>query len=419
MESDLPALHERAEAWLREVRELANSDVKIDRAGLLTALGIGLFTLMSVATLNYVGLIGTVNLTAISVGCLGLIGTISLIALKPQTTGAIIVIVSLTCIFIMMMGSYSHGPLALAVFPAVIALFHVILRPIIAAWISASVLAGMIAMVHAWHGISDQPLLARLLFGSLISLIFWQLASRFWLRWTSRTRELGNEMSVALTQLEELRRVSQQQAAVVEATQRQMTLTLAQLEQAHAEAQAANEALRVANKELGRMATTDALTGLPNRRYFEQRAQAEIERVQRYGGDVSLLMLDINQFKKINDAYGHLVGDAALLEVADCIRHVIRSSDLAARWGGDEFVVMLPECDEAALRQVAEKIRSRVGTRQFGALGSLTVSVGGAAHIAGESLAAWLTRADKAFYDAKAAERDAIGPVGGTSRGAA
>lgn len=198
-----------------------------------------------------------------------------------------------------------------------------------------------------------------------------------------------------------------------------MLVALEEMHQAHAEARAANEALKAANAELRRMATTDGLTGLANRRYFEERAHEEIDRVRRYGGTPALLLLDIDRFKRINDNQGHLRGDATLVEVARRIRGVLRSTDLAARWGGDEFIILLPRCDEAALTHVAEKLRGTVGDTALAGIGPVTVSLGGALRAPDENLDEWLHRADGALYAAKAGGRNAvrIAPAAGAAAG--
>lgn len=181
-----------------------------------------------------------------------------------------------------------------------------------------------------------------------------------------------------------------------------------ELKRAHAETQAANEALRAANEELRRMATTDGLTGLANRRHFEHRAQAEIERVRRYGGTTSVIIIDIDHFKRINDIHGHLAGDAVLADLAARIRGATRTTDLPARWGGEDFVVLLPQADMAGARQVAEKLRARIAAAPFPGIGTVTVSLGAAERGRGEGLDPWLMRADAALYAAKAAGRDRV-----------
>jgi diguanylate cyclase (GGDEF)-like protein len=113
-------------------------------------------------------------------------------------------------------------------------------------------------------------------------------------------------------------------------------------------------------QEMERLATTDGLTGLSNHRTFQDALAKEVERTKRYNRPVSLLLLDIDHFKKFNDTYGHPVGDLVLKQISLCIRRSIRTSDLPARYGGEEFVVVIPETDGAGAMITAERIRSTI-----------------------------------------------------------
>ena len=103
---------------------------------------------------------------------------------------------------------------------------------------------------------------------------------------------------------------------------------------------------------------TDGLTGLNNRRHFFDLAKVEYERIQRYGRTLSVVMIDIDRFKDLNDAYGHLTGDAVLREIARRIEGTVRTIDVVARYGGEEFVVLMPETDLAEAVLVAERVRT-------------------------------------------------------------
>src|SRR6202000_2246131 len=132
-----------------------------------------------------------------------------------------------------------------------------------------------------------------------------------------------------------------------------------------------------------RAGITDFLPGWHNRRYLQQRLKEELARAQRRGGTIACLMIDIDKFKSINDGYGHLAGDTALKEVAHRIEAQIRSMDTAARFGGDELAILLPEASAAEAARLAERIREVIAFQPF-ALNSqisrnLTVSVGVAA----------------------------------------
>jgi len=138
--------------------------------------------------------------------------------------------------------------------------------------------------------------------------------------------------------------------------------------------------LEVALREQERLAVTDSLTGVYNRRFFQETLDDEAARAGRAGHPLSLLLVDLDEFKKINDNYGHPAGDAALVQVADRIRRSVRPSDVVARYGGEEFVCLLPSAGEAAAVEVAERVRRSVSDRAV-ALGrgrhvELTSSVG-------------------------------------------
>lgn len=147
-----------------------------------------------------------------------------------------------------------------------------------------------------------------------------------------------------------------------------------------------------------RFASVDELTGLANRREMQRRIEVELARARRYGHDLSLLMIDIDDFKNVNDRLGHRAGDQALRETADAIRSSIRSIDLAARYGGEEFLVVLPETGAHGAAVVAERIRRSTQNGTFGS----TVSIGVSAWSPADSdSAAWIERADGALLRAK------------------
>jgi diguanylate cyclase (GGDEF)-like protein len=107
-------------------------------------------------------------------------------------------------------------------------------------------------------------------------------------------------------------------------------------------------------------ARTDALTGLPNRRGLDERLQEEIQRASRYQRPLALLIIDLNNFKKVNDTFGHLVGDQTLKRVAVCLRRAVREIDFVARYGGDEFVILLPETDHNTVEELARRISQSI-----------------------------------------------------------
>ena len=159
--------------------------------------------------------------------------------------------------------------------------------------------------------------------------------------------------------------------------------------------------------ELRNLAVTDTLTGVWNRRHGTELLTADLS-ARRPGQALSLLMLDIDHFKTINDTFGHQAGDHVLIEIASRLRRSLRGSDMVARWGGEEFVVLLRDCALPDALRLAEDIRAAIAELPFGAMGSLTVSVGVAEARAGEDLTTWLERADQALYRAKRSGRNEV-----------
>ncbi len=166
-------------------------------------------------------------------------------------------------------------------------------------------------------------------------------------------------------------------------------------------------------RQLYLRATRDALTGLLNRPSLEDRLARELERHARYGRGLALLVLDLDHFKRLNDEHGHAAGDAVLRAVGHAIAASLRSSDLAARVGGEEFVVVLPECALEQAREAAEKLRLGLAALEIpvpgGARVRLTASLGLALAGPGEvAPAGLLARADAACYRAKGEGRDRV-----------
>jgi two-component system cell cycle response regulator len=162
------------------------------------------------------------------------------------------------------------------------------------------------------------------------------------------------------------------------------------------------------------MARTDALTGCYNRRALFERLEREVERVKRYDQGLALLLVDLDKFKDVNDARGHLAGDSVLRQVGELLRREARSVDIVARFGGDEFVLVLPETDHEGAVIFAERLRKRIGEHDFAEAGAplfVTVSVGVAAMSAAQSETAegLIARADAAMYEAKGGGRNKVG----------
>jgi diguanylate cyclase (GGDEF)-like protein len=174
--------------------------------------------------------------------------------------------------------------------------------------------------------------------------------------------------------------------------------------------------IEVFTTEIVRLATIDPLTGLPNRRGFMEGCGRELERARRYGGTLSVLMLDADHFKRINDEYGHAGGDLALQHLAETLLGTLRATDVAGRMGGEEFAVLLPETDIAGARQLAQRIRMNIAAAPLmmgHAPAALTVSVGVAPVPIGKSpgtgpIELALKEADEALYRAKAEGRNRV-----------
>jgi len=171
--------------------------------------------------------------------------------------------------------------------------------------------------------------------------------------------------------------------------------------------------LRNAEEKTRKESQTDDLTGLHNRRFLQIRLDQELHRAVRASGMISCILLDIDHFKTINDSHGHAAGDFVLTGVAEIMRQHIRKSDLAVRYGGDEFLLILFDNDKQGAMRVAERIRSDVASRNFpfdGRRVPVTVSSGVSSYPEDDMRTSQelLDKADQALYDAKAAGRNVV-----------
>ncbi len=172
--------------------------------------------------------------------------------------------------------------------------------------------------------------------------------------------------------------------------------------------------LRQHLEEVRREAMTDALTGIANRKYFDLTLREEAAKAQEDGSDLSLLLLDIDHFKKFNDTFGHLIGDEVLKAVARILKDGVKGRDTPARYGGEEFVVVLPSTSLDNALTVANQIRQKLSSRKLKnrktgeSYGIVTMSVGAAKYRLGETLESFVRRADQALYRAKAEGRNRV-----------
>jgi diguanylate cyclase (GGDEF)-like protein len=154
-------------------------------------------------------------------------------------------------------------------------------------------------------------------------------------------------------------------------------------------------------REARQLADLDALTGLHNRRYFHETLAREVARAHRYDRRLSLIVFDVDDFKAVNDRLGHLGGDAVLAEVAERVRMVVRSADVACRIGGDEFAVTMPESAVVDAEQLSERLQAAVASRPVGQAGRLEISAGVAELRQEDDASSFFERADEALYRAK------------------
>ncbi len=181
----------------------------------------------------------------------------------------------------------------------------------------------------------------------------------------------------------------------------QLALAEGQAAELEAMLEVRNRELRLRLQELETASTTDSLTGASNRRRFEEAVTAQLALAQRGHEPLSLIVMDLDHFKRINDTHGHSVGDEVLVGTAAIIRQNLRVSDLLVRWGGEEFLVLAPGTALEGAMALAEKLRSALAAETFPQVGQVTMSLGVAQFALGENLKDWIDQADQALYEAK------------------
>jgi len=167
--------------------------------------------------------------------------------------------------------------------------------------------------------------------------------------------------------------------------------------------------IKLLQEQMSLVAYTDPLTNIYNRLHFGHFLDAEIDRVRRYGGTFSIIFFDLDKFKKINDEYGHLVGDEVLREVATVVQNANRSADIFARYGGEEFIILAPATDITGASVHAERLRSDIEEHRYSEINTLTCSFGVAEYRTDEDdVASVFKRADTALYNAKKLGRNRV-----------
>jgi diguanylate cyclase (GGDEF)-like protein len=166
-------------------------------------------------------------------------------------------------------------------------------------------------------------------------------------------------------------------------------------------------------RQAERNAATDALTGLGNRHWMQDMFEREVARAQHNNRTLCLMMVDVDNFKHFNDRYGHISGDRVLIAVAHALREYVRPTDLIARFGGDEFAILLPGIELAQAVQTAERVREQVAALSPPSLSTaVTVSIGVTARMADDDVSTLVNRADEAMYDAKTKGRNRVSVYG-------
>ena len=185
----------------------------------------------------------------------------------------------------------------------------------------------------------------------------------------------------------------------------------ARLHESRVELEARNEELQRANEALEQLSITDSLTRLHNHRFFQDQFAREAKRVERNGSPLCLVLIDIDDFKSLNDNLGHAAGDAVLERIAEVMSSVLRDTDILCRYGGEEFALLSPGTDLSGAISLAEKIRIAVAESEYGVVGPdgavhITVSIGVTEYA--RSTGDTFNEADRALYDAKAAGKDCV-----------
>ena len=169
--------------------------------------------------------------------------------------------------------------------------------------------------------------------------------------------------------------------------------------------------LEHSKRELTRLSVTDKLTQLYNRMKLDEILTMELSRANRYGSKLSVILCDIDHFKSVNDAHGHQVGDEILIEFANVLKANLRECDILGRWGGEEFLIIVPENGIMETKILAEKLRAAISNYEFPVVGHKTCSFGITTHHLNDTESSMLARADEALYKAKQSDRNKVAVI--------
>ena len=228
------------------------------------------------------------------------------------------------------------------------------------------------------------------------------------LGWAMLDRMTALRRATDAAQLAAAERQAEELEGLVAARNAELSARLVELDEARQATEDANSSLQQALIELEKAASTDRLTGAWNRRRFEESILPEIALAHRLRRPVALILFDLDHFKRVNDTYGHGVGDTVLVDTAQIIRLHLRASDALIRWGGEEFLVMAAGTREDGALALAEKLRAAVANHAFPAVGQVTMSLGVSEYGVGEGLSDWIERTDQALYLAKNQGRNRV-----------
>lgn len=338
---------------------------------------------------------------------------------------------SLVVMPVFVVSVYNNHTYALTSITVVLALHALFLPKLAGRWMMALTI-GVALLPFATSESIDLKLWVRLMFAALLGLVLFDFAGRRILmlaKWLEESQveltEQNRELAAAKVDIEKhrdhLEGLVHERTAELEATNASLGLAKSELEgmnlrlerlvsERTEELLQTNQKLSDAVRQLEKLAETDGLTGLYCRRRFMELAKSEVLRSLRYGAALSLIMLDLDHFKSINDRFGHHAGDVALTALAAYLDNTKRANDIIGRLGGEEFAILLPETTLEDARVVAERIRSGIAAISLNDSGNsfgMTASIG-IVQLKSDSLDELMSRADGFMYQAKAQGRNRI-----------